>query len=161
LATVEKSVFTSSHCTFAIQIVNSIISTTTVYLVLQNLSRICELLLRAQGIHAPLGKNITWPSTRSLFMPNSYSISDSSWHTRCSFWWRKSWSSAFQETFENVYLHLPDQIFMDLLSIILICNQTLRNSSCLCMKKLSPLSPLHNASKISLWTQFYLSSFGE
>ena len=112
---------------FCNTIVNSIISTTTRYLVLPNISRILELLLRIQGIHAPLRINITWPSTGSLFMPNSYSISHSSKHTRYS---------AFQETFE---LHLLDQIFIDLLSTLSICNQTLKNRSCLCMKQLRPL----------------------
>ena len=112
---------------FCNTIVNSIISTTTVYLVLPNISRIFELLLRIQGIYAPLGTNITWLSTRSLFILNSYSISHSSKHTRCS---------AFQETFE---LHLLDQVFIDLLSTLLICNQILKNRSCLCMKQLKPL----------------------
>ena len=57
---------------FCNTIVNSIISTTTVYLVLPNISRIFELLLRIQGIYAPLGTNITWLSTGSLFILNSY-----------------------------------------------------------------------------------------
>ena len=91
LATVEKISFYKLPLYFCNTIVNSIISTTTGYLVLPNISWILQPLLRIQEKYAPPRTNVTWPSTGSLFKLNSYSISHSSKHIRCS---------AFQETFE-------------------------------------------------------------
>jgi hypothetical protein len=59
---VEKSVFTSSQCPFAIQLINSIISITAC-LLLSNLNRICKLkwlLLGAGGTH-PLLRTLLCP----------------------------------------------------------------------------------------------------
>ena len=62
LMAVEKSVFTSSQCPFAIQLINSI-NSITACLLLSNLNRICKLkwlLLGAGGTH-PLLRTLLCP----------------------------------------------------------------------------------------------------
>src|SRR5258705_12967200 len=62
LMAVEKSVFTSSQCPFAIQLINSIIFITAC-LLLSNLNRICkfkQLLLGTGGTH-PLLRTLLCP----------------------------------------------------------------------------------------------------